>query len=311
MNKGFTPLENGHKKNSPVSLNGMNKPNKSFLPLEKATGIISGVDNFLTGFTPLHQKNSFLGWKIKNMLRRLPRRSGFIRDGLADVTGFTLVELMVVIVIIGIMAIIASPNMRSWYLNFETSSACDNITNTLITARMNAIKNGNNQVVFFYTADNCPTVVGTVPTNAGGTNCYFTINDPDNDIVSADSTNLQAGEFNGNVNTLISAIVFPTTLVPNSPAGFTVTTDYCIVTGLNSQPCAIPNSCTFCTGNVGAIAFQPNGSALFLGPGGAVGGNVSGGSVTIIPSSDVSSKYSGRECAVGVIGMTGAVKEFY
>ena len=271
MNKGFTPLENGNKKNSPVSLYGINIKNKSLIPLKKVTGNNPGADNVLTGFT--------------------------------------LVELMVVIVIIGIMAIVAGPNMRSWYLNFETSSACDNITNTLVTARMNAIKNGNNQVVFFYTANNCPKTVGNISTNAGGTNCYLTVNDTNNNCQNADIGCVQNGDFNGAVNTLISAIVFPTTLVPSSASGFTVATDYCVVTGLNSQPCAIQNSCTFCAGNVGAISFQPNGSAQFLGPGGVVGN--SGGSVTIIPSSDVTSKYSGRECAVGVIGMTGAVKEFY
>ncbi len=222
--------------------------------------------------------------------------------------GFTLVELMVVIVMIGIISIIATPNMRSWYLNFETSSACDNITNTLVSARMNAIKNGNNQVVFFYTADNCPATIADIPTNVAGTNCYFTINDENNTIQTPDPAGITAGEFNGVVNTLISAIVFPTTLVPTSASGFTVASDYCLVTGQNTPPCAIPNSCTFCQGNVGAIAFQPNGSAEFLVPASTV---VSGGSVTIIPSSDVTSNYSGRECAVGVIGLTGAVKEFY
>jgi uncharacterized membrane protein len=209
------------------------------------------------------------------------------------------------------MAIIAAPNMRSWYLNFETSSACDNIANTLVTARMNAIKNGNNQVVFFYTANNCPATVANIATNAGGTNCYFTLNDSDNDCQSAGNSCFQTGEFNGNVNTLISSIVFPTALVPNSSSGFTVSTDYCLVTGLNTPPCAIPNSCTFCTGNVGAIAFQPNGSAQLLGTVGQCNGSACGGSATIIPSIDVTNKYSGRECAVGVIGPTGAVKEFY
>ena len=252
MNKGFTPLEHGNKKNVPVFSYNMNIPNC-----------------------------------------------------VADVTGFTLVELMVVILIIGIMAIIASPNMRSWYLNFETNGARYNLANTLITARMGAIKAGNNQVVFFFTANNCPDTVANVPTNAGGTNCYFTINDINNTCQTLDPTCIKTGEFNGVVNTLISAIVFPTTLVPNSASGFTVATDYCLVTGLNTQPCAIQNSCTFCNGNVGAIAFQPNGSAEFLGTG------ANGGSVTIIPSSDVTSKYAGRECAVGVIGMTGAVKQFY
>ncbi len=56
-------------------------------------------------FTLLHQQNSFFGWKIKNMLKRLPQRSCFIRNGLTDVTGFTLVEMAVAIVLASIILI--------------------------------------------------------------------------------------------------------------------------------------------------------------------------------------------------------------
>ena len=322
MNKGFTPLENGHKKNSPVSLNGMNKPNKSLQPLEKAAGNNPGADNVLTGFTPLHPKDSFFGRNKKSMFKVLPQRIDFIPDGLTDVTGFTLIELMVVIVLIGILGIIAVPNMRSWYTGFQARGACDNITNTLVTARMLAVKNGNDVVVVFYTGNNCPSSVAGINTNEAGTNCYFTINDINNACQSladvAGGSCITTGTFNGVVNALPSSIVFPATMVPNSASGFTVTTDYCVVTGLNSQPCAIPNSCTFCTGNVGAIAFQPtlqpNGFALLLsainGNGNAVA-NLPGGSVTIIPSVDLTNNNDSNECAVGVIGLTGDVKEFY
>lgn len=221
---------------------------------------------------------------------------------------FTLIELMVVIVIIGIMAIIAAPNMRSWYTGFQIKSCADNITNTLIAARMNAIKNGNNQVVFFYTANNCPSSIAGIDTNSSGMNCYFTLNDTNNECQTASSSCFEAGEFNGAINTCSSNIAFPATIIAKSGGNFTVPTDYCAVTGLSVTPCAIPNSCTFCSGYVGAIAYLPDGQAQFLGAGGV---NSLGGSVTVIPSADAANNNSLNEFAIGIIGPTGAVKEFH
>ena len=268
MNKGFTPLENGHKKNSPVSLNGMNKPNKSLQPLEKATGINPGADNFLTGFT--------------------------------------LIELMVVIVIIGIISMIVAPNLKSWYIGFEARSSVDQITNTLVTAKMNAIKNGNDVVVVFYTGNNCPASVAGISTNMGGTNCFFTINDTSNSCqLLADVSGggcIRADEFNGAVYTLPMGIVFPPTMVPSS--GMAVANNYCLVTGTSTTPCFILSSCTFCSGNIGAIAFQPNGSALLLGSS-ENNAIVQGGSLTVMPYSDISGNNSSREYAIGIISLSG------
>ena len=273
MNKGFIPLENGNKKNSAVSLYGMNVTNRSFIPLEKAAGNNPGADNVLTGFT--------------------------------------LIELMVVIVLIGIMGIIAVPNMRSWYAGFQARSCADDITNTLVTARMSAIKNGNDVVVAFYTGS-CN--VAGVTTNVKGS-CYFTINDTSNNCQSlADVTGgtcITAGTFNGVINTCSSNIVFPAAIIQKSGAAFLVPTTYCTVTGNNVQPCVIPNSCTFCNGGAGAVAFKPDGSAFLLGTAGACNGGACGGSVTIIPSSDAASNDGSREYAIGLISLTGAVKEFY
>ncbi len=286
--------------------------NSPFLPLCQR-----GRKGELTVFIPLHLKASFFGRKLNNVLNKLSQINGLIRNGLTDVTGFTLIELMVVILIVGIMGIIAAPNMRSWYTGFQVRSCADSITNTLVTARMNAIKNGNNVVVAFYTAGNCPKTVAGIGTNVpAGTSCYFIINDADNDCqLLADVSGggcIQAGEFNGVVNTCSSSIVFPAAIVPKPGAGFTVTTTYCAVTGINTTPCVIPNACTFCTGNVGAVAFLPSGYAQFLSAGGPNGGgNMLGGSVTVIPSMDVTNNDSSKEYAVGIISLTGAVKEFY
>lgn len=228
--------------------------------------------------------------------------------------GFSLIELMVVILIIGIIGIIITPNLRSWYTGFQVRSCADNITNTLVTARMNAIKNGNNVVVAFYTAGNCPTQILNLSTGVPeGSNCYFTINDIDNDIAALGDIpgGIKADEFNGVVNTCASSIVFPTTIITKSATGFTVPTDYCVVTGLATQPCAIPNSCTFCQGGVGAVEFQPTGPAILLGTAGTCNGSACGGSITLIPSTDVTDKDGSKEYAVGIISLTGAVKEFY
>lgn len=236
-----------------------------------------------------------------------------INGGLYMNKAFTLIELMVVILIVGIMAIVFVPNMRSWYTGFQVRGCADDITNTLITARMNAINKGNNQVVVFYTGGNCPAQVAGINTNNAKTNCYFTINDTDNDCQALGNIpgSFQAGEFNGVVNTCATSIVFPNAIVPKSVAGFTVTATYCVVTGINVPPCAIPDSCTFCAGNVGAVAFQPDGKAILLGTAGTCNGNACGGSVTVIPSMDVTNNDSSKEYAIGIISLTGAVKEFY
>ncbi len=228
-----------------------------------------------------------------------------------SLTGFTLIELMVVILIIGIIGIIAAPNMRSWYTGFQVRSCADGITNTLVTARMNAIRNGNNVVVAFYTGA-CPAEVAGINTNTTGS-CYITINDANNDCVALGDVPgcFENGEFNGVVNTCSSSIVFPNAIIQKSGAAFTVPTTYCTVTGNNVQPCVIPDSCTFCNGGVGAVAFQPDGSALLLGTAGTCNGSVCGGSVTIIPSSDAANNDGSREYAIGIISLTGAVKEFY
>jgi type IV fimbrial biogenesis protein FimT len=80
--------------------------------------------------------------------------------------GFTLVELMMTIVVIAILATVAMPSFRTWFLNAQIRAAAESISNGMQRARAEAV--ARNATVQF--------VLGA------GTNTSWTVNDAINPV---------------------------------------------------------------------------------------------------------------------------------
>lgn len=59
-------------------------------------------------------------------------------------SGFTLLEILIVLSIVGIMVAIASPNASMWLANVQTEETADSFQSTVASARSEAIKRGGN-----------------------------------------------------------------------------------------------------------------------------------------------------------------------
>jgi prepilin-type N-terminal cleavage/methylation domain-containing protein len=62
--------------------------------------------------------------------------------------GFTLLELMLVVVIFGIMAVLGSVALQDWVQNQRTREAAREVADLFMLARQEAVRTGDNHVVF-------------------------------------------------------------------------------------------------------------------------------------------------------------------
>ncbi|MBW2674402.1 MAG: GspH/FimT family pseudopilin [Deltaproteobacteria bacterium] len=66
-----------------------------------------------------------------------------------DKRGFTLVEMMIVVAVIGILAGIAAPNLKTYMVQRRVNGAARQVMTDLMEARMKAVSQNNRFRVFF------------------------------------------------------------------------------------------------------------------------------------------------------------------
>lgn len=137
-----------------------------------------------------------------------------------SVSGFTIMEIMIVIAIIAIMSSIATPNLRNYMTQRRLNGASRQIMSDLMHARMQSVSHNNNFRVIF-----------------NGDGKQYTILDDNNNDGDADSGEQAVGKniqtdypgvtFNSNNNPIFSprgtASSLPTITVTNSGGTKTIT----------------------------------------------------------------------------------------
>jgi prepilin-type N-terminal cleavage/methylation domain-containing protein len=68
--------------------------------------------------------------------------------------GFSMVECMVVLAVLGILAAIAVPSFNAWVPNYQLKNAAGDVYSALHLAKLTAVKENANVVVWFNTAGN-------------------------------------------------------------------------------------------------------------------------------------------------------------
>ena len=116
-------------------------------------------------------------------------------------SGFTLIEMMIVIAVFAIVAAIAIPNFMSWLPGMRLNGAARQVMGDLMAARMNAVKQNNEFKVFF---------------NSPGANQYQILDDDDNDgtadtgeAITTPAKNIQDNYPDVTVSSTNNPIFFP------------------------------------------------------------------------------------------------------
>ena len=132
--------------------------------------------------------------------------------------GFTLVEIVVALVLISILAIVASPHILSWAPNIQLKAAARNLSANMKRAKIEAIKRNANVVILIDTA-NCSGLPNTLPEPGGG---YKIFVDDGAGIGGITKNNIQDGD-----EIIITEVTMPSrtalcsTTFTDSKTGFT------------------------------------------------------------------------------------------
>ena len=116
-------------------------------------------------------------------------------------SGFTLIEMMIVIAVLAIMSAIAIPNFMSLLPGMRLNGAARQVMGDLMAVRMNAVKQNNEFKVFF---------------NSPGANQYQILDDDDNDgtadtgeAITTPAKNIQDNYPDVTVSSTNNPIFFP------------------------------------------------------------------------------------------------------
>lgn len=99
---------------------------------------------------------------------------GMQSDVLSGQLGVTLVEMMIVVVIIGIGAVMAGPNLMQWLQQYELKQATTTLAARLQSARVHAISQSRSVIVNICLYPNAPCTTPPPPTGAGSVQAAFT-----------------------------------------------------------------------------------------------------------------------------------------
>jgi len=104
--------------------------------------------------------------------------------------GFSLIELVVVVAILGVLAAVAVPNIVEWSRHQRLRGAARSINDLLVLARSDAIRTGRRQIVFFGLPG------ATDPSGAAIANngSWVPVLRVDDDVPTASNCQIDAGE---------------------------------------------------------------------------------------------------------------------